>query len=108
MTFHLLRVRVSPAKCLPEYLQLAFQGARHIHRQTTDASIGTTRAGFNTNLLAMLDVPLAPLGEQRRIVAKVEALFAQADAIEQAGVRARRRAEQVDQAVLARAFRGEL
>jgi type I restriction enzyme S subunit len=108
MTFHLLRVRVSPAKCLPEYLQLVFQGARHVGRQTSDASIGTTRAGFNTNLLAMLDVPLAPLGEQRRIVDEVKALFAQADAIEQAAVKARRRAEQVDQAVLARAFRGEL
>ena len=108
MTFHLLRVRVSPAKCLPEYLQLVFQGARHVGRQTSDASIGTTRAGFNTNLLAMLDVPLAPLGEQRRIVDEVKALFAQADAIEQAAVKARQRSEQVDQAVLARAFRGGL
>lgn len=108
MTFHLLRVRVSPAKCLAEYLQLVFQGALHIHRQTTDASIGTTRAGFNTNLLAMLDVPLAPLGEQRRIVDEVKALFAQADAIEHAVARSLVRAEQVDQAVLVRAFRGGL
>lgn len=44
----------------------------------------------------------------RRIVAKIESLFAQAEAIEQAVVVAQRRAEKVDQAVLARAFRGEL
>ncbi len=108
MTFHLLRVRVNKHICLPEYLQLVFQGAQHIQRQTRDASIGTTRAGFNTNLLAMLDIPLAPFAEQRRIVAKIEALFAQADAIEAAVNIARRRAEKVDQAILARAFRGEL
>ncbi len=48
----------------------------------------------------------------RRIVARlrVEALFAQADAIEAAVNVARQRAaaKRVDQAILARAFRGEL
>ena len=48
------------------------------------------------------------LAEQHRIVAKVEALFAQADAVERAVEVARRRAGKVDQAILARAFRGEL
>jgi hypothetical protein len=43
---------------------------------------------------------------KRRIVAKIESLFAQAEAIEQAVAVAQRRAEKVDQAVLARAFRG--
>lgn len=37
-----------------------------------------------------------------------KALFAQADALEEAAAAAYRRLEQVDQAVLARAFRGEL
>jgi hypothetical protein len=41
-------------------------------------------------------------------VVKVESLFAQAEAIERAVEVARRRAAKVDQAVLARAFRGEL
>ncbi|HLE30079.1 MAG TPA: hypothetical protein VI793_18290 [Anaerolineales bacterium] len=44
----------------------------------------------------------------RRIAAKIESLFAQAEAIEQAVGVARRRAKEVDQAILARAFRGEL
>jgi hypothetical protein len=38
----------------------------------------------------------------------IEALFAQADAIEEAVKVARQRAEKADQAILARAFRGEL
>ena len=53
-------------------------------------------------------IPIPPLAEQRRIVAKIESLFAQADTIEQAASVALRRAEQLDQSILARAFRGEL
>ena len=48
------------------------------------------------------------LAEQRRIVAKIESWFAQAEAIEQAVAVAQKRAEKVDQAILARAFRGGL
>lgn len=53
-------------------------------------------------------LPLAPLAEQRRIVARIEALFAQADALDAAVAAARARLAQADQAILARAFRGEL
>jgi hypothetical protein len=42
------------------------------------------------------------------IVAKIGPLFAQADAIERAVAIARQRADKIDQAILARAFRGEL
>jgi len=49
-----------------------------------------------------------PGGKKRRIVAKIESLFAQAEAIERAVAVAQRRAAKVEQAVLARAFRGGL
>ena len=45
---------------------------------------------------------------QRRIIAKIESLFAQADAIEHAVAIAQKRADKIEQAILARAFRGEL
>jgi type I restriction enzyme, S subunit len=69
---------------------------------------GVTRQGLNYSQIRSIVMPLAPVAEQRHIVAKVRALFAQADAIERAVEHARRRAEKVDQAILARAFRGEL
>lgn len=74
MTFHLLRVRLDPGKCLPAYLELVFQGP-HIRRQMEGAAIGSTRAGFNTRLLADLDVPFPPLDEQRAIVERVRTAF---------------------------------
>jgi type I restriction enzyme S subunit len=108
MTFHLLRVRPNPEKCIPDYLQIVFEGANHIRKQTRDASIGTTRAGFNTNLLAMLDIPLAPLDEQQRIVAEVErrlSVVRQVESVVEAGLV---RAGRLRRAVLRSAFEGRL
>jgi type I restriction enzyme S subunit len=54
------------------------------------------------------EIPLPSFSEQQCIVAKIESLFAQAEIIEQAASASLRRAGQVDQSILARAFRGEL
>ncbi len=73
-----------------------------------EAQSGVTRQGLNYEQIRAFAIPLAPLAEQRHIVAKIESLFAQADAIERAVAIARKRADKVEQAILARAFRGEL
>ena len=49
-----------------------------------------------------------PLPEQREIVRRVSALFALADGIEAKLAAARKRVDALTQAVLAKAFRGEL
>jgi type I restriction enzyme S subunit len=108
MTFHLLRARPSPAICLPEYLRIVFEGASHVRRQTREASIGTTRAGFNTNLLANLDVPLPPLREQERIVTALETELSKVDAAVAAVGGALRRADRLRQSTLKSAFEGKL
>ena len=69
---------------------------------------GTTRFRLTQGRARVIPVPRPSLGEQRRIVAKVQALIAHADAIEQAAASAIRAAASVDQSVLARGFRGEL
>jgi type I restriction enzyme, S subunit len=51
---------------------------------------------------------LPPLEEQQEIVRRVEALFKLADAFEQRVNAASLRAERLTQAILAKAFRGEL
>jgi type I restriction enzyme S subunit len=62
-----------------------------------------TKAALNR-----IPVPLPPLAEQREIVARVSALFARADAIDARLTAARTAADRLTQAVLAKAFRGEL
>ena len=108
MTFHLLRARPNPNCCLPEYLRAVFEGAAHIRRQTREASIGTTRAGFNTNLLASLDVPLPPMAEQKRIMNEVERRLSVIDEVEAAVEANLTRADRLRQSILQKAFSGEL
>lgn len=108
ITFHLLRARTLESRCLPQFLRIVLEGAPHVRRQTREASIGTTRAGFNTMLLAMLDVPVPPLKEQHRIVAEVERILVQ---VQHALVNVelnRRRCRRLRQSVVRWAFEGKL
>jgi len=104
----LIRARVFTESVLPEYLELYFatRVPRDIIEEKAKSSAG--QQGISGKDLKNVPVAVAPLAEQRRIVAKIESLFAQAEAIERAVAAARRRAEKVEQAILARAFRGEL
>ena len=73
---------------------------------TNKRSIGVPDLGLKE--IHNFSIPFAPLAEQQEIVRRVEALFAQADRIEGEVTRARERVEALTQAVLAKAFRGEL
>lgn len=104
---HIIKVRFSPTG-ISEYILfwlLSTEGRDQIMKVTSSTSGLYT---LSLSKVSELLVPLAPLALQSRIVSKIEALFTQADIIEQAASVSLRRAEQVDQSILARAFRGEL
>ena len=63
---------------------------------------------FNIGAMRVKPFPLPPLAEQQEIVRRVSALFARADAIESRAAAALKRVESLAQAVLSKAFRGEL
>lgn len=69
---------------------------------------GAGKPGLNLDNIREMVVPLPPLSEQREIVRRVEALFKLAEAIERRVEAARARADKLTQAILAKAFRGEL
>jgi type I restriction enzyme S subunit len=68
----------------------------------------TAQKNINLRILDPLPVPIATKEEQERITSKIEQFFSLADNIEVGVKRAKERAEKIDQAVLAKAFRGEL
>ena len=104
---HIIRIRFSHPvgpTCFHHYLNSNVG-------QTGIARVASSTSGLYTLSVSKVQkivFPLAPAAEQVRIVARIKALFSEADVIEQTVARARRQAEHVDQALLARAFRGEL
>ena len=73
-----------------------------------DLTGGTASPHLNVGDVRAFRVPVPPLAEQQEIVRRVDKLFALVDVIEARLTDARRMADQLTQAVLAKAFRGEL
>jgi type I restriction enzyme S subunit len=94
--------RASNSVYLP-FARIVFENA-----QLNRRSGGSGQPFVNQPILNAVGVPVPPLPEQRVIVRRVDELFALADAIESKLTVARRRVERLTQAVLAKAFHGEL
>jgi type I restriction enzyme S subunit len=98
---------VLPDRCDPNYLVIAI-ASRGCQYWLMERAKGVAYTGINIEDLKLLPVPIPTLLEQREVVRRVEALFKLADAVEKRVATARARADNLTQAILARAFRGEL
>jgi type I restriction enzyme S subunit len=94
-------------KVLADYVQLCLRSPSAQDRMKR-AVKGVAVRGINIGDVRVLQVPLPPVIEQHEIVRRVQALFRLADAIEKRVAAATARAERLTQAILAKAFRGEL
>jgi type I restriction enzyme, S subunit len=90
---------------VPEYVELFIRTAR---RNLSAFAPATAQANINLAILAEVAVALPPVEEQREIVARAEAMYAVCAKVEAAIRSGTRRVERSSQAILARAFRGEL
>ncbi len=66
-----------------EFIHLALTAPIY-QRQIDDVQVGVSRAGLSMQRLALFAMPLPPLAEQHRIVAKVDELMALCDRLEAA------------------------
>ena len=91
-------------------LALSHGSSEHLAAQNRmqRAIKGAAIRGINIGDVRALQVPVPPSGEQHEIVRRVEAMFKLADAVEKRVAAATARAEKLTQAILAKAFRGEL
>lgn len=67
-----------------------------------------SQSNINATKPLMMPLPLLPLPEQREIVRSAQFLFRLADSMEKRLVLAKTRTDKVTQAILSKAFRGEL
>jgi hypothetical protein len=91
--------------CVSEYVWYWALGEYERHR---GGGRGGNYPALNGSIVRGFRLPLPPLAEQNEIVHRVDALFKLADAIERRAQVATARVERLTQAILAKAFRGEL
>jgi type I restriction enzyme, S subunit len=82
--------------------------SRSVARQIVQITKGVAQQKVSLARFRTIGVPMAPIPEQREIVRRVEALFKLADDIEKQVGAATKRVDKLTQAILAKAFRGEL
>jgi len=91
--------------CLPEYIEYFMRLAK---RDLSQFAPATAQKNINIEILNEVTIPLPSLAEQHEIVRCVNALFEHADATERDVAAASRRCERLTQAVMRKAFQGEL
>jgi type I restriction enzyme S subunit len=89
------------------YFVLSREETRNYLRDRATGTAGNMPK-INQPTLMSVPIPLASLPEQHEIVRRVEKLFALADRIEARFAEGRKRVDGITQAILAKAFRGEL
>lgn len=108
ITKHVYRVSPDRRLVVPDYLMHSMRGAPALRDAMKADLRGQTRPGINGEIIRALPVPLAPLAEQRFVLAALQrALDSERGMTALIGESARRLGE-LDSSVLARAFRGEL
>lgn len=101
-------IRVQPSNAVAPGFLANYMLSPTYWEQITVVSKGTAQPGANASILGALDVPLAPLNEQRRIVAKLGALQARSRRAREALDAVPPLLEKLRQSILAAAFRGDL
>jgi type I restriction enzyme S subunit len=108
MTGHLFRVRLDQSRVNPRFALVALRDAASVKEQVFTQVRGATRPGFNTTLLSRVSLPLPGLSEQQRIVAYLDGLQAQVDAVKRLQAETAVELDALLPAVLDKAFKGEL
>jgi type I restriction enzyme S subunit len=103
----LIRLRPSPSQTYDKYLIYGINSVL-VQSQFKAITKGTTRARVNLTIVRSINFPLAPLPEQRAIVAKIEKLFSDLDNGIANLKAAKAKLDIYRQAVLKKAFEGEL
>jgi type I restriction enzyme S subunit len=104
---YLIRIRAAP-ELDPVFLNLCLNAPSFKEYCLEVRTDGVSQSNINARKLAEYSINWCTLPEQHEIVRRVEALFHLADAIEKRVGVGTARAENLRQAVLAKAFRGEL
>ena len=103
------RLKVNNSIITPEYLNICLN-SNITKQKIEELKTGISESGLNLtqSKFINLNINVPSISEQNEIVRRVEALFAKADAIEEKYKQLKEKIENLPQAILAKAFRGEV
>ena len=104
---YLIRFRLKQTLVAPRFALMLLMSPRG-QAQLLGGSTSVAQPNVNAKAIAAFPLSLPPFPEQREIIRRVERLFALADTIEKYVAKGTTRTENLTQAILAKAFRGEL
>lgn len=104
----LIRVRTDRHLVLPEFIEMYFASPSARQRVTNKAKTTSGQQGVSGADIKEQPVPLAPLSEQEHAVNQLHTLMKTSDGLEAVFLDIHRGFDRLDQAILAKAFRGEL
>ena len=104
---HIAILKANKNIILAKYLLYAL-GSDQIQKQALNIATGTAQLTIPLGGLRNFQIQLPSLEEQKEIVRRVEKMFAKIDMIEQEYQKAVKLCDRLEQATLAKAFRGEL
>ena len=107
VTPDVIKMSVNTEVALKHYLMYYFNSATS-KKIAFGVAYGVTRLRMNLSIFRKLPIPLAPLLEQQEITRQVQILYRIADQVEQQYKEAKSHLDQLNQSILAKAFRGEL
>ena len=105
---NLMKISLNKKVINPTFFCYQFKGSQDLLDKLQELCSGSTRLFLTQSILNKLVFVLPPIEEQQEIVRRVESLFAKADQIEAGYQKLKAKVEQLPQALLAKAFRGEL
>ena len=107
-TKHIWTVTLDRERCEPRWISYWLNFSRIVREELLGQGTGTAIPGLNGEKIRAVSFPNIPLTEQRRIVAELDALQAEVDALKRLQAESAAELDALLPAILDRAFKGEL
>lgn len=105
---NIMRMSLIEEKVIPEYIILYLCSQKGIFELRKNAKLAVNQASINQNDVKNCIILLPNINEQKEIIRRVNIYFSYADKVSENVFRALSKVNIIDQAILAKAFRGEL
>jgi type I restriction enzyme S subunit len=108
INYHIIRVALDQSKVDSRFVHWTIRASTEVEEYLNDKIRGATREGVNSTIVAQLPCRVPSLTEQRRIVAELEAIQTQLDALQKLQAMTAAELDALLPSILDRAFKGGL